>query len=427
MPRVVIVAEHASARFGGKAALPLHYFRLLMARRCEAWLVCHARVQDELAAAFPQHADRIVYTADTWLHRLLWRAGQWLPARISYFTTGFKMRLLAQRDQRSVVRQLVRQHRIDIVHQPMPVSPKEPSIMCGVGAPVIIGPMNGGKRYPPAFRSGKAAIQESLANGARWFSDGLHYFLPGKRQAALLMVANDRTRHALPRTATGRVELLPENGVNLTLWARPLPVDKATVDPNAMVRFVFMGRLVDWKAVDLLLEAFSRMKLRSTATLTTIGDGPERQALRKLSTALKLDTLAPGAAACVLFEGWLTQAECAATLHRQDVLVLPSLWECGGAVVLEAMAAELPVLATAWGGPLDYGTEECGILVPPSSREALVEGLAAGLDTLAGSRSLRERMGAAGRERVLRHFDWVRKMDRMFSHYDQVRARRSHA
>ena len=58
-PRVLIVAEHASARFGGEAALPLHYFRVLRNRGVPVWLVTHARTRDELSALYPGDA-RIV-------------------------------------------------------------------------------------------------------------------------------------------------------------------------------------------------------------------------------------------------------------------------------------------------------------------------------------------------------------------------------
>jgi glycosyltransferase involved in cell wall biosynthesis len=100
-----------------------------------------------------------------------------------------------------------------------------------------------------------------------------------------------------------------------------------------------------------------------------------------------------------------------------DVLVLPSLFECGGAVVLEAMAVGLPVIATAWGGPLDYLDQSCRILVAPDSREALVAGFAAGMKTLAQSHPLRNKMGEAGYARARQHFDWQRKIDQILELY----------
>jgi hypothetical protein len=71
---------------------------------------------------------------------------------VAYLTTGFVTRFSSQLEQRRLVRRLVERERIDVVHQPMPVSPREPSLLYGFGVPVVIGPMNGGMEWPPAFR-----------------------------------------------------------------------------------------------------------------------------------------------------------------------------------------------------------------------------------------------------------------------------------
>src|SRR5258707_12254789 len=124
-----------------------------------------------------------------------------------------------------------------------------------------------------------------------------------------------------------------------------------------------------------------------------------------------------GLKSVVTFSGFMSQQDCAKRLQGADVLVLPCLFECGGAVVLEAMAVGLPVIATAWGGPLDYLDETCGILVAPDSREALVAGFAAGMKTLAQSHPLRTKMGEAGYARARQHFDWQRKIDHILELY----------
>lgn len=82
-----------------------------------------------------------------------------------------------------------------------------------------------------------------------------------------------------------------------------------------------------------------------------------------------------------------------------------------------------PVVATAWGGPLDYLDERCGVLVPPASRDALVQGLADAMVRLAASPGLRREMGRFGRDKVRRVYDWEVKVDRMVDVYRQAAAR----
>src|SRR5216683_1476569 len=150
--RVIIVAEHASSCFGGEAFIPLNFFRLLRARQVDAHLVVHARTADELRAAFPHDLARLHFTVDGRVQRALARLSLRLPRRVADTTTLFASHMCTQLAQRRLVRHLVKLYQIDVVHEPIPVSPKYPSLMWDVGAPIIIGPLNGGMEYPIAFR-----------------------------------------------------------------------------------------------------------------------------------------------------------------------------------------------------------------------------------------------------------------------------------
>lgn len=411
--RVLIVAEHASKQFGGEAILPLHYFRVLRQRGIEAWLVVHERTRSELLASFPQDSDRIYFTADTAMHRMLFSAHPYLPRKVFEITLGFAMGLLTQMHQRRLIKQLVKRQRIDIVHQPICVSPKTPSLIFGVGAPVVMGPMNGGMTYPPGFRHMERRwVALSVALG-RFSASLLNFLIPGKRLAATLLVANSRTREALPAGVRGKVIELAENGVELPLWQSRLQQASEEASVPRATRFVFMGRLVDWKGVDLLLKAFSQVLEQVPAELEIVGDGVDRSELERQAGRL-------GLVDRVKFLGWLPQTECAQQLAAADALVLPSLFESGGAVVLEAMTMGLPVIATAWGGPTQYLDPWCGILVPPTDPASFVQGLADAMVKLAQSPELRQQMGQVGRQRVLDRFDWDKKVDAMLQIYAET-------
>jgi glycosyltransferase involved in cell wall biosynthesis len=405
--RVLIATEHASARFGGEAFLPFHYFRVLRARGIEAWLVSHVRTRDELLEEFPDQADRLFFIPDTRAHKLLWQWGRRLPHRLDTMTLGALSHLLTQIQQRRLVRQLVREKRVSVVHEPIPVSPKQPSAMLRVGAPVVIGPMNGGMTYPPAFRTMQSRAERWMLGAGRLLANGLNLLIPGKRQAAALLVANPRTRDALPSVthAVPVIEIV-ENGVYLTRWTSS-PRRRSQDEP---VRFVFVGRLVDWKAVDLLLQAFARVSEESSATLDLYGDGEERGSLKAEAHELGLDDR-------VTFHGFLPQTECAKRLREADVLVLPSLYECGGAVVLEAMACSLAVVATNWGGPADYLDAGCSTLVEPENAASFVAALGNAMLDLANNRDRCRVLGEAGRRKALAIYDWDAKVDRMIEVY----------
>jgi glycosyltransferase involved in cell wall biosynthesis len=407
LPKVVIVAANVSTRFGGEAILPWHYFRLLRKRGVQAWLVSHERTRLELTTLLPHEADRMFFVPDRAAQRWLNKMSKPLPQRIASLTSGWIIALYTSVMQRKIVRDLVRTHGIDVVHEPIPVSPKQPSLIYGVGVPVVMGPMNGGMNYPPGFRKSEGLLQRWLVRAGRTASDALNLLLPGKRDAAVLLVANRRTREALPRGISGEIIDLVENGVDLTVFA---PVRTDGDQSRARPRFAFVGRLIDWKGVDMLLQATARALRDQDLELHVVGDGSIRSQLESLASTLDLTEH-------VTFHGFIPQEECATLLADCDALVLPSLWECGGAVVLEAMAIGLPVIATKWGGPADYLDETSGILIEPTGRERFIEDLAQAMVRLASSRELGSRLGNSGRARVAAEFDWEKKIDRILSVY----------
>jgi glycosyltransferase involved in cell wall biosynthesis len=409
--RIVIVADNASSRLGGEAFLPFNYFRLLRARKANARLIVHARNRSELVERFPADLERISFVEDTILHKALFRLGNFLPRRLAESTTGLLIQVTTQLAQRRIVRSIARGHGLDIVHQPIPVSPKAPSMMFGVGAAVVLGPLNGGMEYPAAFRRERGVLANLGIAFGRGFANFLNMLLPGKRRASLILVANNRTRDALPSGIQGRVVELVENGVDFSVWCGT--PDRIASNENGPVRFVFIGRLIDWKAIEIILEATRRVHFDVAISLEIIGEGPMRDTWQEQAERMGLSDI-------VTFSGWMSQPDCARRLQQSDVFLLPSLFECGGAVVLEAMAMGLPVIATAWGGPVDYLDDSCGVLVQPSSREALIAGFADGMKTLALSVDLRRRLGLAGLQRVRQYFDWERKIDQILDLYRMV-------
>jgi glycosyltransferase involved in cell wall biosynthesis len=142
-----------------------------------------------------------------------------------------------------------------------------------------------------------------------------------------------------------------------------------------------------------LLHAFAQVNTRGPEThLLLVGRGPEEDRLRLLADSLGI----PGR---VRFIG--EQADVAPHLEQMDLYVQPSVVAGMPNSILEAMAAGLPVVATAVGGIPEVVLDgQTGLLVAPGDPSALADALLA----LLADRRLAESLGRAGRARVEAHF-----------------------
>jgi glycosyltransferase involved in cell wall biosynthesis len=409
-PRVLIVSENISMRMGGESSLPFYYAKMFSRRGVEVWLACHERVRSELLDAFPDFGDRIRFVADTnwqktvfrWCSRLPYRIGDLLGAQVIHVST--------QKRIRSIAVDLARAGKIDVLFEPAPITPKGLSFMYDIGVPVVIGPLCGGMNFPPAFRDLDSRLTRLFVAAGRRVSDFANRRVPGKLRANVVLVANALTAGALPRGCSGRVVYLFESGIDLDLWETVAAVPSHSPRPSEDVRFMFSGRFVDWKGIQYLVPAFQKVVSKiGRCSLELIGDGDLADEVRKTVASSGLQH-------SVRMHGWLSRTEAAQVLRDADVFVMPSLRECGGTAILEAMAMGKPIITTNWGGPADYVDSSCGILVDPSSKDAFIEGLAAAMIRLASSPELREAMGEAGRRRIRRDYlAWDDKADYVLS------------
>ena len=409
LPRVMIVCDNASLKMGGESARPVHYFRTLRKRGVEAWLCVHERCQKELTVLLGDDINRVYFAPETWLHGFLWKCGKPFPHQLRISTLGALGHLITQRWQRKVVKKVVKEKQIQVVHQPIPISPKQPSALYGFGVPMVIGPLNGDINYPPAFKYMESSLVRWSVAFGRIGGKIANYLIPGKLKADVILVSNERTRRALPPGVKGKVVHLIANAVDLGSWD-----STRKREPGAAPRFAFLGRLVDFKMVDLLIEAFVPVAKQYGAYLDIVGEGDVRKNLEALAAKL-------GVSDNIVFHGWKNYHDSAAILSKADALVFPSLRECGGAVVMEAMAVALPVIAADWGGPADYvGDDGAGILIKPDTKASFIAGFTAAMSKLAADPALVEQMSERARNRAVTQFQWDSRVDALLDVYREM-------
>lgn len=198
--------------------------------------------------------------------------------------------------------------------------------------------------------------------------------------------------HGLP---ADKVRVLP-NGVDAELFSpgpsRDLLSAWGVTQDSLVIGHV--ARLAAIKNQPLLLEAFARVvQQRPQARLVIVGDGPERELLERRIAALGLESTAH-----LIGE----HRDVPGLLRSFTMFVLPSKAEGTSMSVLEAMAAGVPVVATAVGGTpalLDAG--RCGQLIPANDVGALADAIVGLLD----DHERRRAYSTAGRQRVMQYYD----------------------
>lgn len=217
------------------------------------------------------------------------------------------------------------------------------------------------------------------------------------------------SRHLAGATAAlgvpaGRINVIPD-GVDSGLFAPAAPEGRAPL-------LVFAGSLVPRKGVTYLLQAMPPiLRAFPDYRLVIVGDGSQRAELERQAQNLALGQ-------GVTFTGALSQSDVRQWMQRARLLVLPSIEEGLGVVLLEALACGTPVVASRVGGIPDIVTPAVGRLVAPGDPGQLAEAVCA----LLGDPPAWAEMSGRARERVVAEYDWERIAGRHIALYRSMLA-----
>lgn len=174
-----------------------------------------------------------------------------------------------------------------------------------------------------------------------------------------------------------------------------------------------VGRLTEQKGHAFLLDAFAEVaQALPSACLLVVGDGELRFELERQAARL-------GLGGNVTFTG--RREDVSRIMIALDVLVMPSLWEGFGLVLLEAMAASRPIVASRVSAIPEIVTDgETGLLAPPGDSARLTDALL----TLLRDPARAQEMGRRGRQRLAQQFTVARMVEQTQAVYESLMAGR---
>jgi RraA family protein len=234
---------------------------------------------------------------------------------------------------------------------------------------------------------GFIAMDPGVSRRKRLFYQAIEWTL-SKLTDRIVSVAPEEHRACLSRgLGRSRVILIP-NGVDPIAFGSRFETRRALGLPGELPIVGFIGRLVEQKAPDVLIRAFAEaVRVLPEALLAIVGTGPLEASVRRLADELEIGSRVR----------WLGERPGTMVLPAFDLLALSSRKEGLPYVLLEAMAAGLPIVATRPAGVellVDHGQN--GLVVAPDDPGAMASALVA----LLSDPALRQRQGRASLERA---------------------------
>lgn len=375
-----------------------------IAKFADVWVITRANnkevIENELNKNPEPNLHFIYIDLPKWMR--FWKKGQ-RGVHLYYYLWQFAAYFKAKK--------LAEEMKFDLAHHITFVNDWTPSYLAFIDVPFIWGPIGSNKPIPKGF----------LPNFRFYFNDRVKHcirsiirlFIPFYKETI------ERSKKIV-LISKSQLEIYPFKSIPKDRFvfqqANAVDINKRTFSERIKkinLKIFSAGTLIPIKGFHLSLQAFANfLNIKREVTFLIAGDGFMKNYLKSLTKSLHIENK-------VDFLGNLKRTEVLKLMNESDIFLFPS-FEGGGMVVLEAMAAGLPVVCLDYGGPAEMVTEECGIKVKPITPEQTINDLAEALLKLANDPELRRKMGEAGSRRVMEHYTWEKKREFIRKVYKEV-------
>jgi glycosyltransferase involved in cell wall biosynthesis len=311
------------------------------------------------------------------------------------------------------------EHGFALVHQVNVCTFREPGYTWQLPIPYLWGPVGGSQNFPLRFLSmlpPVEAFKEAARGFSNWFSLRKGRVQQAAKAAAVVIGANSTNQHDYQKAFGREVGLLLETGLHRVDDPDRARFEERVADASAgraekPLRILWSGELQTRKALPLLLRALASMQ-DVAWELRVLGDGPMRA--RWQAEAAQL-----GIGERIEFLGRLPFSEAVAQMQLAELFVFTSLRDTSGNVILEAMAAGVPVVTFHHQGAGDMVDDRSGIRLPVTEPAQAVRDFAEAIRALAADPARLLALSYGATERA-RDFLWDRNGDTINAIYHRL-------
>jgi glycosyltransferase involved in cell wall biosynthesis len=274
--------------------------------------------------------------------------------------------------------------------------------------PFIWGPIGTNRKLPPQllpniYERAKNLLRYSFQILIRSI-DPLYWI--SVIRADVILVINKDTQNIFPLRyiAKHKIDIEPAIGTD--------PIHHKSNRDN-IFNVLFVGRFILIKGVHLAMEAFAIFsKEKENVRFTLIGEGLLEKRLLHIVKEARIEDK-------VSIVRWMPREFAIAAMSKSDAFLFPTM-EGAGMVVLEAMAAGLPVICLDFGGPSTMVDDKSGIRVAIKSYTETIAALSRALEFLYNNPRIKDSMGSCAAERVANLYTWSKKSEIVDKYYKHI-------
>ena len=309
-------------------------------------------------------------------------------------------------------KKLVNDINFDFIHHVTFVSLRFPSFLCLLNIPFIFGPISGGDRIPDqlkknfSFASKFKEFLRDLSNKYIKFSPLMNLTFSNSFK---IFVNSEATKKLIPSKYHFKTEELLAIGTDYF----PTTLNNNGKN-NVKFSICYAGNLLNLKGLLIAIKTFKQVKkINDNAIFTVIGTGPLESKLKELAKEYLIED-------SIIWLGKINREKLFNIFKVSDLMLIPSLRDSGGFVILEAMTCGLPVATLNIGGPGKIVNNECGININASNKneDQIVNELSSQINDLIKDNEKLKYKKIKSLERA-KDFNWKDKVSKVYN-FNQI-------